>query len=398
MKGTISLGLLIAALASPLFPAAWTDRGEYDLVLTIRAEATAQTQVTLLDQWKAKYPQSPLRQIRRELYLSAYQSMGDSERMLATAREMLTDQPDNPLGAYWCAVLLPGAKDASPDLWNTGEKAARQLLTGAPESGEWQKQKGSVELLARRALAWIQWQRGDYGAAETEFTAYLQKDPANAEISAWYGMALAAQKKPEKVVPALWQLARAGSLNGPGALPEVSKRQTAALAERVYISYHGDTEGLEQLRAAAVAGALPPADFRVESADAVAARKADEELKRTNPQLALWMTMRKQLEGPAGEKYFAETLQPAPLPKLKGTVIRCTPEAKPAEIVLGLSNGVTDEVLLKLSAPLTSGAAPGTEIEFEGSAEAYSRDPFRLTVATDKTKITGWPEKPTGKR
>ncbi len=398
MTRTIAQGMLMAALAAPLFPAAWTDRNEYDLVLAIRAEAAPQKQLTLLDQWKSKYPKSELRQMRRELYLSAYQSLGDSERMLATAREMISEQPDDRVGAYWCVVLVPGARDASPDLWNAGEKAARLLLTAAPDSGEWQKQKASVELLARRALAWIQWQRGDYPAAETEFTSYLKKDGGNAEISAWYGMALAAQKAPEKVISALWQLARAGALGGPGALPDASKRQVTALAERVYISYHGDTEGLEQMRAASVANAFPPADFKLESAEAAAARKAEEELKRTNPQLALWMSIRKQLNAPDGEKYFTETLQAAPLPKMKGTVIRCTPEARPKEIVLGLSNGVTEEIVLKLSSPLSSGADPGAEIEFEGTAEAYSKDPFRLTVTTDKSKIYGWPENGAGRR
>jgi len=398
MKATIVGAVLLAGLAAPVFPASWTDRAEYDLALAVRVEATAQKQLALLDQWKAKYPQSALRQVRRELYLSIYQSMGDNERILATAREMLAEEPNNLVGAYWGTALLPGAKDASRELWDLGEKAARQLLSGSPESGEWQKQKASVELLARRALGWIQWQRGDYGGAETEFTAYLQKDPGSAEVSAWYGMALAAQKNPEKTVLALWQLTRAGSLKEPGALPDGAKRQITALAERVYVSYHGDTDGLEQLRAASAAGAFPPADFRVESADAIAAKKAEEELKRTNPQLAAWMSIRKQLEGPGGEQYFAATLQPAPLPKLKGTVIRCTPEAAPAEVILGISNGVTEEVVLKMSVPLSSGADPGTEIEFEGNAESYSKDPFRLTVTTDASKVVGWPEKPAVKK
>ena len=399
MKRAIAQGVLMAAVAAQMFAAAWTDRSEYDLVLTIRAEGTALKQLALLDQWKAKYPQSAQRQVRRELYLAAYHSLGDSAHMLETAKEMLAEQPNNTVAAYWCTVLVPGAKDASPELLSIGEKSARQLLAGMPNSGDLLKQKDSVEMLAHRALGWIQWQRNDYPGAEVELAAALQKDKNNAEVSAWYGMVLAAQRVPEKLAPGLWQLARAGSFKEQGALPDGLRRQMNALAERVYVSYHGDADGLEQLRAAALASAVPPADFHVESGAAIAAKKAEEELKRTNPQLALWMTIRKQLEAPDGDKYFAETLHPSALPKLKGTVIRCTPEAKPTEIVLGLSNGVTEEVVLKLAGShLPSAAEPGTEIEFEGTADSYQKTPFQVTVLTDKSKIEGWPAAAAGRK
>ncbi len=391
MKRAIARGLWIAAVASPIFAAGWTDRSEYDLVLTIRAEGTPQKQLALLDQWKTRYPKSDLRQVRRELYLATYQSLGDGTHMLETAKEMLAEQPGSLVGAYWCAVLIPGAKESSPELWNIGEMAARQLLARTPNSGEWAKQKSSIEVLAHRALGWIQWQRGNYAAAEAEFAAALEKDKTNAELSGWYGLVLASQNAPEKITPALWQLARAGALKDQGALPAVQKRQLNALVERVYVSYHGDPDGLEQLRAASLASFAPAADFKVESGAAIAARRAEEDLKRTNPQLAAWMALRKQLEGPDGEKFFAESVHLSPLPKLKGTVIRCTPETRPTEIVLGLSNGVTPEVLLKVSSALPMGAEPGTEIEFEGTADSFLKTPFQVTVLVDKTKIDGWP-------
>ena len=383
---------MIAALAAAPLSAAWTDRGEYDLVLAIRGEGTARGRLALLDQWKTAYPQSELRAVRRELYLAAYQSLGDSSHMLETAREILAEQPDSLVGTYWCVLLAPGADKPTPELWAMVEKAARQLLAGVPDTPAWKPQKASVELLAHRALGWIAWQRGDYPAAEAELAGYLHQDASSAEVSTWYGMALAAQRAPEKVPAALWQLARAGSLQERGALPEGQRRQINALAERIYVSYHGDGEGLERLRVAALASAFPPADFHLDSAEAIAAKKAADELQRTNPQLALWLDIRKHLEAPDGDKYFAETLQPAPLAKLKGTVVRCTPEARPTEVALGLSNGVTEEVVLKLSSPMPAGAEPGTLIEFEGTADSYSRDPFRLTVLTDKSKISGWPE------
>jgi hypothetical protein len=73
--------------------------------------------------------------------------------------------------------------------------------------------------------------------------------------------------------------------------------------------------GLEQLRSAAGAGAFPPADFKIEPAAAVAARRQEEELERNDPMLAAWLRIRKRLEAPDGAQYFAETLRVSPLPR-----------------------------------------------------------------------------------
>ena len=223
-----------------------------------------------------------------------------------------------------------------------GEKAARQLLAGlntyfaagnkpaatTPEA--WQKRRSEAEFLAHRALGWIQWQRADYPAAEVEFTKCLQQDPNRAEISAWFGTVLALDRQPGNQIPALWHLARAASYRDAGALPDGQRRQLAPVLERLYTTYHGETAGLDQLRIAAVAATFPPAGFDIESASAAALRKQDEELNRTNPQLASWIRIRRRLEAPDGEAYFAASLHNTPLPmRLKGTLLRTTPAGKP---------------------------------------------------------------------
>lgn len=388
----------------------WTDRGEYDLVLSLRAEASPQKRLSILDQWKAKYPATELRRARNELYFSAYQSLGDSPHMLEMAQAMLADQPDNLVGLYWCTLLVTQAKDATPALLNTSEKAARQLLDGlavyfSPDrkpasmaNDDWQKQRSAVELQAHRALGWIRWQRGDYAGAEQEFTISLQKNSSAAEISAWFGIVLALEKQPEKQVPSLWHLARAVSITGAGALPTAQRRQIDPLLERLYVSYHGETEGLDQLRSRSAEGAFPPADFNIDSAATIAARRQEEELNRTNPELAAWLRIRKRLEAADGEAYFSSTVLNSALPKLKGTLVRFSPPKKPDELVLGLSDPPSEEVILKVSPPFVNEAEPGTQLEFEGTAQSYSRDPFRLNVVVDQSKVTGWPEPPARNR
>ncbi|MGA2038247.1 MAG: hypothetical protein ABSH42_03130 [Bryobacteraceae bacterium] len=377
--------LLLLAVCAPA--ANWTDRKEYDIVLSIRAETSAQKKLRLLDEWKTAYPKSEFAQIRLELYLSAYQALGDSPRTFAVASEMLAGQPDNLVGAYWYTLLLPEVKAPSAEQLATAEKAAAQLLASPqPAAG--------VELTAHRTLGWIHWQRGETAPAEEEFRKCLQLNPGAAEISAWLGTVMASEQQPDKRVPALWQLARAVAYQDAGALPDGLRHEYGDVLERLYTSYHGDSSGLDQLRAAAAAAPAPPAGFDIESVAAAALRKQDEELSRTNPQLAAWVRIRQKLEGPDGDKYFAETLHNSPLPKLKGALIKADPPGKPSELTIGVIDPAQAEIVLKLTTELPNDAAAGAVVEFEGIVDSFVKSPFGLTVISDPSKISGWPAAP----
>jgi tetratricopeptide (TPR) repeat protein len=392
-----------ALLALPALGAAWTNRAEYDLVLTIRAEAAPQKKLALLDQWTAKYPNTPQKQVRRELYISTYEALGDSVKVLQTAQEILAEQADSFVGVYWSTVALPGSPAPTPAQLATGEKAAQQLLAGLDVYfGEarrpasipvevWQKQKAEAAILAHRALGWIHWRRGNFQGAEQELASGLKVDPNNAELSLWLGTVQALQKQPEKQVASMWNLARAASVREAGALPESQRRQVSALVEKIYVSYHGEPAGLDRLTAGAARSVTPPADFRIESAAELAERRRDEQLSRENPMLLEWLKIRRKLDAAEGEKFYAETLTQSPLPKLKGTVIRWSPEGKPDRVVLGLSSPAADEVTLVFESPFPNEPEQGMELQFEGAPASFSKTPFQLTVNVAKDKLEGWP-------
>ncbi len=384
----LALAMLLAISAKA---ANWIDRKEYDLVLNIRAETSPQKRLGLLDQWKSQYPKSEFQRVRLELYLSTYQALGDSPRALGAAGEMLAAQPDSLVGAYWFALLLPEETAASPEQLALGERSSRQLLA-VP------KPAAGVELMAHRTLGWIHWQRSEYTPAEQEFETCLRLDPTAAEISAWLGTVLGLEQQPDKRVPALWQLARASSYQDAGALPDGQRHELGTVLERLYTSYHGDTSALDQLRSAAAAAPFPPAGFDIESVAAAALRKQDEELSRTNPQLAEWVRVREKLEAPDGDKYFTETLHNSPLPRLKGTLIKADPPGKPNELTIGVIDPAQAEIVLKLATELPNDADVGTVLEFEGTVDSFVKSPFGLTVLSDPSKISGWPAPPRGRK
>jgi len=375
----------------------WTDRKEYDLVLTIRSEAAPEKRITLLDTWSKSYPQSAMSHARQELYLSTYESMGDRQKMFGVAKQMLAAQPNNPVGLYWLTVLAPQQTNANSEIWDAGDKAAHQLLASskdyfAPEkrpanltAGDWDKQKLSVEVLALRTEGWANWQRGNFAASADNFTECLKKDPGNAEVSSWLGIVsgLDNNKQPQ----ALWHLARATGRELSTPLSDDQRRQVNGMLETVYVSYHGSLEGLEQLRKISSSSAFPPPEFTIDPATVVNARRAEAELSQSNPQLAAWLAMRRQLEDANGDKYFASDLQGKPLAQLSGTVLHAVPVRAPREITLSMTDANTPDVTLKLTVAATPAIHPGVKITFQGNGDSFAKSPFLLVVTADAAQI-----------
>jgi tetratricopeptide (TPR) repeat protein len=388
-----------AGLRASSADANWTDRKEYDLVLTIRSETTPQKRLDLLDQWSKKYPNSPLREARLELYLQTYQALANPAESFRISREILAADRNSALGLYWCTVLFPELHSQTPETLSAGETAARQLLASsntyfAPDkkpasvnAAEWQKTAAATEALADRALGWAGWQKGDLAAAEDEFTKSLGKNPQDAQVSAWLGIVLSLESG--KQMPAVWHLARATSMSGGNALPDEQRRDATKMLEQIYMSHHGSLDGLDDVRKASATNAFPDPAFTIDSATTVAARRAEAELSLTNPELATWLAMRRQLEAPDGQQYFSNNLQAKLTTTLKGTVVKSIPSRGARELMVAMSDQGGPEVTLKLNSPLQIYAGPGSKITFRGTPESFSSEPFNLVLTADASDVQG---------
>jgi len=385
----------------------YKDRAEYDLYSSILKETNAQKKLELLNQWKEKYPTTDFKTERLGLYLTTYQGLNKGPEMLSTAKEMVANDPKNMQGLYWVAMFT--LNNTSPDQLDAGQKAAQGLLANLDElfaaskkpatvsEDAWKKERGSIEALAQTTLGWVGMTRKENEPAAAAFRKALELNPNGAQVSYWLGSVLL--RKAETQGEGLYHIARASVLEGPGALDANTKNQLTAYLQKVYAQYHGDSSGLDELKAKAKESPMPPADFKVKRADEVAAEK-EEEFRKTNPVMALWMSIKKELTGPNSDAYFASSVKDAHLPggamgvqKFKGKVIEHKPARNPKEIVLGMSDATTREVTLKLETPFLTGKAdPGTEIEFEGVVSGFTKDPFMVTFDVEKKEqIAGWP-------
>jgi tetratricopeptide (TPR) repeat protein len=378
------------------------DQQEYDLYKNSTTTTDAAKRLPFLDQWKEKYPDSDFKEERLVIYQTTYQALGQTAKAVETAKEILA-MDSKEVNALYFLTMYGQIQPPTPDSMASGEKAAQSLLVAekpaAVKDDDWKKIKADMTFKAHKTLAFIAMQKKQPEAAEQELAKCLTEDPSQAQCSYDLGNAILAQHKMERQSEVLYHWARAGSLTGPGAIPEPNHKQVDAFFVKQYSAFHGpDDAGLKDLRAQAVAQPMPPAGFKIKNKNEIAAEN-EEKAAKADPQLALWKSIKDQLTADAGQQYFDSSVKGAALPggangvtKFKGTLISQKPALNPKELVVGITKPDTPEVTLKLETALRGKADPGTVIEFEGVPSAFAKDPFMLTFDVDsKDKIAGWP-------
>ncbi|MGD1093683.1 MAG: hypothetical protein ABSB35_17060, partial [Bryobacteraceae bacterium] len=398
----------------------WKDRTEYDLYESITKTSEPTLWLSTLDKWRSQYPVSDYADVRRQMYLETFRSLDRPREAFNAGVEVLKDNPNNLVALSAIVGYVYRLNPPAPADLDTAEKAASQILGNLdtiyakdnrpPQMSDADvlKAKPELRLFAQRTNAWIAYTRKDWDRAETELTKVLHLDPKQSQVSYWLGVTLLSQAKTEKQPAALYDFARAASYDGPGAMPAADRQQVQNYLNTVYKKYHGSDEGLAQLIAMAKTSALPAADFKIPSqADIEKQRiEAEEAAARANPMLALWKSIKTELTSDGGAAYFENNMKDAALPggvngvtKFKAKLVSINPATRPKELLLAIENGPAADVTLKLDSALPGKMEPGEEIEFEGIAKSYTKDPFMVSFEVEKAKIAGWTGKnDTGKK
>jgi hypothetical protein len=414
------------------------DQGEYEIYNeAIKDASNPSKEIQDLDAWTQKYPDSDYKDDRLYMYMQAYSKMTppQSQKVIDYGQQLInkglnTVFPGQGGGlnilnvlflVSWNVASLP---NPTPEQLALGEKAARQLLDFAPKyfvaenkpagttDQAWAAARADIEKRTKTALGAMAVAPGnaamakdDCAAAESAYAKALGDYPDNASISYNLGRALncLARKQPDKATDfgprAIYEFVRAAVVD-PTLGGSADPKKISDYANSIYTTYHGSDEGLDQLKQQVKSSPLPPAGFSVETSAAVSNRK-QKEFADKNPQLALWMGIKGQLADTNGQQYFEGQLKDADVAgqngarALKGTIVEGKPACRSKELLISIPDptrqGGTSraEITLKLDVPLTGKPAPGETIEFDGVPRAFTKDPFMLTMETDKSKITG---------
>ena len=376
------------------------DQAEFDLIQAIQKEPDAKKRVDLVQQWKDKYPTSDFKNERLQAMIAAQQAAQNAVGMRDAAQELIKEDPKSLVAYDYVNLLTVSINDKGETALANGDKAAQSMLellkTSPPKpanltDAQWEAMKKTYQLNALKTLAFGKLSRNDFAGAEEQYLEILKVAPNMADISQLAGFVVLKQHKEDRQAIGLFHYARAATFTGAGALPEAGKKQAMDSFKRNYVLLRENDSKIDEFMALTKNSALPPADLKIESVSADMARDL-EELKKTNPQLALWITVKKELVGLGGDAYFNENVKDTALPKLKGKVISHTPALRPTKVVVALENAKDGEMTLVFTPALPGKADPGTEIEFEGgSPKAFIQSPFMLTVSVEPGSVTGWP-------
>jgi hypothetical protein len=407
LAATVALAALTSGLAWGQGAAAtekkYKDTAEYDVFNAASKEPNPTKALELLNTWKQKYPETDFKEERFQLFLQTYQKLNQGDNMIKVGEEWLAVNPKAVPPMYWITLLTVSLNNTEPARLALGEKAARGLLSyieteltkekkpATTSDADWEKQRTTFTSLAIKTLGWIEMSRKNHAKAEEEFVKFLKANPDSGVVSYWLASVMLAQGAIEKQVPALYHFARAGNYTGADALAEPARKQVKEFFERNYKKYHGSDEGMNEVVQLALKSPFPPEGFDIKSAQQIAVEE-ENRLKQENPQLALWLGVKKQLLGPDGPAYFESSVKGAGLPKLKGKVVSQTPARRPQQVTIALTSADTPEIKLILDTPMANPADPGTEIEFDaGVGKEFTQDPFLLTLDVEKTNVSGWP-------
>lgn len=395
----------------------WKDRAEYDLYDSILKTQDNNTKLGLLQSWEQKYPQTDYSEARHQLIVQTYQGLGKAKEMMDAAKKMAAAHPKAFFALYWINLLTVSLNDNSPAALADGEKYAKEFLAilddtfdpskKKPEvsDDEWKKNRLVMESIGYRTLGWVAMTANKHEEAEKNLEEALKRNPADAQAALWAGTVIARQRKIEKQSHALFYFARAASYDGQGALPQAARDQVMRSFEKNYINFHGGKDKMDEVVALAKANAVAPEGFKIQSQDEIL-QEQEKQLESTNPQLAVWVKMKRGLTGPDGSSYFESSVKDAQIPggievagqkieKLKGTVVSVVtvnPKSTAVkEVVVGISQAEMSEATLKFETPQTK-IDPGTVIEFSGVPVAFTADPFMVTFDVEAKDVIGWPK------
>ena len=395
----------------------WKDQAEYDLYVqagkNIQARNFAQA-IANLDAWKQKYADSAYKNERTVYYIQAYAGNKQADKAVDEAGGLLAgdinatfSDPDSGPGQaltvlFTTVTAIVGVTNPTPDQLAIGKKAAELLrdFNRKPKGvtdDQWnQARTTQLQPPAKGALLYIAMYPGsqamnkqDYAGAEAGFRKALADYPDSTIVSYNLGLALSKQKKNSE---ALYEFERSAVVDASlGGTNDAKKIQT--FADNAYTKIHGSDEGLAQLKELVKASALPPDGFHVKTVAEIADEK-QREFEQSNPQLALWMKIKGQLADTNGQQYFESDLKGADVPQLRGTLIDAKPACKPKELVVAVplpdaQQPLQPEITLKLDEPLTGKPDLNTEFHWKGVPSAFTKEPFMLTMDTEKTTVEG---------
>ncbi len=376
------------------------DPAEYNAYQMFSTQSDPKAKAAAGESFLTTYPQSVVKTAVLDELINTYQKLQDPDKTLSAASRLLQVDPNN-MKAIFISVFIKKAQCAKTSDAQTCDDAAalaqKGLAASKPASvsdDDWNKQKAATAPVFHSTIALDDaLSKKDFKAAQDEYIVELKgmTDDETKTQGLNDSLLLAqayAQPGPAQNLPAaIYEYARVWAF-----APQNYKAQIEPKLEYYYKKFHGNLDGLQDVKTQAQASALPPGNLKIDPAKTPAEQIHD--LLASTTDLNTLALADKETVLALGSKDDADKLwallkdKQTPVPGIvidaSGSTIKMavTQDAKDAKVA---------DFIVNLKAPLTDAEQklyqPGFEFkiqpaaELDGTYDSYTQIPGTATTA-----------------
>jgi hypothetical protein len=243
---------------------------EFNAYQMASTQNDAKTKATQLEGFLKTYPQSVVKKAVLDSLIDIYQGLNDADNELSAASRLIQVDPNNMKGTFYSAILKKGQCAKTQDVQVCDDAAAlaqKGLTLAKPDDtsdSDWKKLTGGTYPAFHSIIAL------DYAISKKDFKAAIAEYRAELmlytdEQSKTMGLPDTLQLAQAYLQPgavdltqAIWFYARVWNY-----VPPAFKAKIEPDLERYYQRYHGNLNGLDDVKTQAAATTFPPATFAI---------------------------------------------------------------------------------------------------------------------------------------
>ena len=373
------------------------DPAEYNAYVGAVQQKDPTAQVSALEAFLTQYPNSVMKTTALELLMQTYQQTGNQQKVVDTAKRLLTVDSCN-LRALGVLTFLArqgvasGQSSQLSDLAQYSGKGLECLASGQKPAGisdaDYAKLKQQVAPIFQGGAGFAALQNKDFAHAQENLRKVVDAQPNDLQNVYPLAMSYLAATPPD-TLNGLFFIARAANL-AQGA----AKQQIQSYGEKVYKNYHGSDDGWNELLAMAATATSPPADLGTkvtkyvpptpaEQAANVVKDKTPDQIKQLS--FGEWELVL-SAGTPEDQAKVWDVIKNQPL-QMEGKVIEVV---SPTELHIAASEDDIEanraDVTLTMSGPIPAARMPkvGDTFDFGGTPTSYTPTPFMMTMTNGK--------------
>lgn len=370
------------------------DPTEYNAYITATQLTDPAQKAAALDAFAQQYPNSVVKEDALAAAMAAYQQAGNAAKSADDANKILQINPNNVAA---CVVVVYGTRQQAVQQNNAqmavqaGQMATRCL--GALETwtkpdgmndADFQKQKTVFTSILNNAAGSAALQQKDYPNAQKYFSSAIAANPNSPDDT--YNLALSyLLPKPntdENTQKGLWYVARALNMVAGNAAAE---KQIGDYGKSVYRRYHGGDDGWPEFVAQVKASNTPnpPADMSAMIKKAPSPAEQVKAILEKNPDLTsadfgTWVLVFTYGDQQSKDTAFEQLKGKAF--KFEGQVISANENSANVALTQDAIDAKKPEVQVTMEEPFKKIPAVGSMLQFQGTAESYTSEPFLITM------------------